>query len=149
MPKFNANTVILIPKSPTTNIVDQYRPIVMANLKFKIISKVVADRLSQIMPMLISKEQRDFIQGRNVKDCICLAYKVANLLHSKFFDGNLALKIDITKAFDTLEWPFLLNVLKSFGFNDVFCNWINMILKSATLYISNNGTICIAILIAT
>jgi hypothetical protein len=72
---------------------------------------------------------------------LLIAYKAANLLHSKSYDGNLALKIDITKAFDTLEWPFLLKVLKSFGFNDVFCNWINMILKSATLYISNNGTL--------
>jgi hypothetical protein len=113
----------------------------MADFKFKIISKVLADRLAQVMPMLISKEQRGFIQGRNIKDCICLASEAANLLHSKSYGGNLALKIDITKAFDTIEWPFLLKVLKSFGFNDVFCNWIDKILKSATLSISINGSL--------
>jgi hypothetical protein len=113
----------------------------MADFKFKIISKVLADRLAQVMPMLISKEQRGFIQGRNIKDCICLASEAANLLHSKSYGGNLALKIDITKAFDTIEWPFMLKVLKSFGFNDVFCNWIDKILKSATLSISINGSL--------
>jgi hypothetical protein len=103
LPNFNANTMILIPKTSNADAIEHYRPIALANFKFKIISKVLADRLSQIMPNLISKEQRGFIHGRNIKDCLCLASEAANLLHSKAFGGNLALKIDITKAFDTLE----------------------------------------------
>ncbi|PNY03176.1 ribonuclease H [Trifolium pratense] len=139
MPNFNANTLILIPKNQNADVIEHYRPIAMANFKFKIISKVLADRLAQIMPTLISKEQRGFIHGRNIKDCLCLASEAANLLHSKTFGGNLALKIDITKAFDTLHWPFLLKVLKCFGFSETFCKWIDVILKSATLSISING----------
>ncbi|MCI27041.1 RNA-directed DNA polymerase (Reverse transcriptase), partial [Trifolium medium] len=108
LPNFNANNVILIPKSSNADTVDQYRPIAMANFKFKIISKILADRLSQILPTFISEEQRGFIQGRNIRDCICLASEATNLLHNKTYGGNLALKIDITKAFDTLEWSFLL-----------------------------------------
>jgi hypothetical protein len=111
----------------------------MANFKFKVISKILADRLALILPTSISKEQRGFIQGRNIRDCICLASEATNLLHNKSFGGNLILKIDITKAFDTLEWPFLLKVLRSFGFCDKFCNWIDTILKSASLSISVNG----------
>jgi hypothetical protein len=103
MPNFNANTLILIPKIPNADAIEQYRPIALANFKFKIISKVLADRLAQILPNLISKEQRGFIHGRNIKDCLCLASEAANLLHSKAFGGNIALKIDVTKAFDTLE----------------------------------------------
>jgi hypothetical protein len=124
MPNFNANTLILIPKTPNADTIDQYRPIVMANFKFKVISKVLADRVANILPSIISKEQRGFIHGRNIKDCLCLASEAANLLHSKTFGGNLALKIDVTKAFDTIEWSFLLKVLKSFGFCNTFCNWI-------------------------
>ncbi|MCI71285.1 RNA-directed DNA polymerase (Reverse transcriptase), partial [Trifolium medium] len=60
-------------------------------------------------------------------------------MHNKAYGGNLALKIDIAKAFDTLEWPFLLKVLKSFGFNATFSNWIHVILQSAFLSISING----------
>jgi hypothetical protein len=120
-------------------VIDQYRPIAMANFKFKIISKIIADRLANILHSLISEEQMGFIQDRNIKDCICIASEAVNLLHNKAFGGNLALKIDISKAFDTLEWPFLLKVLSCYGFNDTFCNWIHVILKSAWLSISING----------
>ncbi|CAJ2678215.1 unnamed protein product [Trifolium pratense] len=127
MPNFNANTIVLIPKIPSADSVDHYRPIALANFKFKIISKILADRLAQIMPTIISKEQRGFINGRQIKDCICLASEAVNLLHNKSFGDNLAMKIDISKAFDTLEWSFFveraiplarLNIIASFlGFN--------------------------------
>ncbi|KAK2416760.1 hypothetical protein QL285_039127 [Trifolium repens] len=139
LPNFNANTLILIPKISNADKIEHYMPIALANFKFKIISKVLADRLAQVMPSFISKEQRGYIHGRNIKDCLCLASEVANLLHTKVFRGNLALKIDVTKAFDTLEWSFLIKVLRSFGFSETFCSWIDMILKSASLSISING----------
>jgi hypothetical protein len=139
LPNFNANTLILIPKISNADKIEHYMLIALANFKFKIISKVLADRLAQVMPSFISKEQRGFIHGRNIKDCLCLASEVANLLHTKVFRGNLALKIDVTKAFDTLEWSFLIKVLRSFGFSETFCSWIDMILKSASLSISING----------
>lgn len=140
LPNFNANTLILIPKHQNADSVEQYRPIALANFKFKIISKIIADRLAQILPSIISKEQRGFIKGRNIRDCIGLASEAINLLDKKVFGGNLALKIDISKTFDTLDWNFLLKVLSSFGFNQVFCNWIKVILKSATISISINGS---------
>jgi hypothetical protein len=121
LPGFNSNIIALLPKTPDASSIVQYRPIAMANFKFKIISKVIADRLASIMPTLISEEQKGFIHGRNIKECLCIASEAANLLHNKTIGGNLALKIDITKAFDTFEWSFLLKVLKSFGFNEVFC----------------------------
>lgn len=139
LPGYNSNIIALIPKIHNVVSIDQYRPISMSNFKFKVISKIIADRLAQIMPSIIFKEQMGFIHGRNIKDYICIASEAVNLLHNKAFGGNLALKIDITKAFDTLEWPFLLQVLKKFGFNDTFCTWIDVILKSAFLSISING----------
>jgi hypothetical protein len=139
LPGFNSNIIALLPKTPDASSIVQYRPIAMANFKFKIISKVIADRLASIMPTLISEEQKGFIHGRNIKECLCIASEAANLLHNKTIGGNLALKIDITKAFDTFEWSFLLKVLKSFGFNEVFCNWIHIILQSAYLSVSING----------
>jgi hypothetical protein len=139
LPGYNSNVIALLPKTSSATSIDQYRPIAMANFKFKIISKIIADRLANIMPSLISEEQMGFIHDRNIKDCLCIASEAVNLLHNKSFGGNLALKIDISKAFDTLEWPFLLKVLNCFGFNDTFCNWIQVILKSAFLSISING----------
>jgi hypothetical protein len=139
MPGFNSNIIALIPKTPEASSIDQYRPIAMANFKFKIISKILADRLASLLPDLISDKQKGFIHDRNIKDCLCIASEATNLLHNKSFGGNLALKIDITKAFGTLDWNFLIKVLKSFGFNEVFCNWILTILHSAHLSVAING----------
>jgi mannosylglycoprotein endo-beta-mannosidase len=74
-----------------------------------------------------------------MKDCICVTSENIYLTHKKSFGGNLALKIDISKAFDTLDWGFLLMVFHAFGFNSTFCNWINTILSSTRLSISING----------
>lgn len=125
--------MVLIPKTTNADTMDQFRPIAMANFKFKIISKIIADRLAQIMPIIISEEQRGFIQGRNIKDCVCLASEAINLMDKRAYGGNLALKVNISKAFDTLEWSFLLKVLRKFGFSEKFCDWIIAILHSTTI----------------
>jgi len=140
LPGFNSNTIVLIPKDNNADTIEQYRPIALANFKFKIISKILADRLATILPNIISKEQRGFIRGRNIKDCIALTFEAINILDKKCFGGNLALKIDVSKAFDTLDWGFLLKVLRGFGFNDTFCHWIEVILRSAMISISINGS---------
>lgn len=124
---------------PDVITVSQFRPIALANFKFKVISKILADRLAPIMKNIISAEQRGFIQGRNIRDCIFVTSEAINQLYNKTFAGNLAFKVDMAKAFDTLEWSFLMKVLNRFGFNDRFCSWINTILHSATLSISVNG----------
>lgn len=136
---YNLKTIVLIPKTNNADTVEQFRPIALANFKFKVISKVLADRLAVLMPHIISKEQRGFIKGRNIKDCIFLASEAVNLLDKKAFGGNIAFKIDIAKAFDTLDWSFLLRVLKAFGFNPKFCGWIQAILESAKLSVAING----------
>lgn len=136
MPNFNSNIITLIPKTNNVDSVEQFRPIAIAILKFKVISNILADRLSSIMSAIISIQQRGFIKGRSIKDCICLTYEVVNVLHKKTFGGNLALKIDMEKAFDTLDRCFLLKVPKTFGFNDLFCSWIKTILKSAKMYVA-------------
>ncbi|XP_019423031.1 PREDICTED: uncharacterized protein LOC109332502 [Lupinus angustifolius] len=120
--------------------VEDFRPIALANFQFKIITKLIADRLASITPNIISSQQRGFIKGRKIQDCIYLASEAINLLPHKVFGGNLAIKLDIKKAFDTIDWTFLLDTLKAFGFNQVFCSWINAILHSARLSININGS---------
>lgn len=60
-------------------------------------------------------------------------------MDKRSYGGNLAIKIDIRNAFDTLDWSFLLKMLKTFGFDQRFCNWIEAILASAKLSIYING----------
>lgn len=109
----NSNIVYLIPKFPGVDRLENYRPIALANFQFKIITKVLADRLSSIAPKVISDQQRGFIKGRHIFDCICIASEASNMLDSRAFGGNLAMKFDIKKAFDTLDWGFLMTSLSS------------------------------------
>jgi hypothetical protein len=67
-----ANTVILIQKYSHADTISQFRPIALANFKFKIISNVLDDRLAQVMPHILFLRRRRFIKGMQIKDCICL-----------------------------------------------------------------------------
>ncbi|CAL5189590.1 unnamed protein product [Lathyrus oleraceus] len=92
------------------------------------------------MTFITSNEQKGFIQDMNIKDSICLALEAMNLLDIKSTGGNLAIKMDISKDFDTLDLSFLLKVLPKFGFNPKFCSWISTIHNSAHLSVTINGT---------
>ncbi|XP_057790991.1 uncharacterized protein LOC131008108 [Salvia miltiorrhiza] len=104
----NSNTLILIPKKETVNSVTDLRPIVLSNFIFKIISKVLATRLSGVAAELVSKHQFGFVRGRSIHDCIMLGSEGVNCLKRSHGGINMACKIDIRKAFDTLRWDFLL-----------------------------------------
>jgi len=63
---------------------------------------------------IILPQQRGFIRDRQIFDCVILASKAINLFTKKQYGGNIAIKVDIRKTFDTLDWNFLLSVLKVF-----------------------------------
>jgi hypothetical protein len=116
-----------------------FRPIALANFQLKIITKIIADRLTSITMRIISIEHRGFIRERNISYCVILASEAINCMDKRKFTGNVALKVDISKAFDTLDWIFLLSVLKQFGFSAVFIEWILTILQYARLSILVNA----------
>lgn len=123
LPNLNYNLVVLIPKFQGADRIEHFRPIALAKYQFKIITKVIVDSLAMVAPKIISSQQRGFIKGRQIIDFICTTSEAVNLLERKASGGNLALKIDIKKAFDTMDMNFLLKVINSFGFDPKFCNW--------------------------
>lgn len=141
MPNLNSNLLILIPKVAGADKLDNFRPIALDNFQFKIITKILADRLGPIAAKIISAHQRGFIPGRHIHDCIMTTSEAVNLLYKKVYGGNMAIKIDIKKAFDTLNWRFLIHVLQCFGIDQIFCGWILTILHSARISININGKV--------
>ncbi|XP_050379798.1 uncharacterized protein LOC126797169 [Argentina anserina] len=139
LPHFNSNLIILIPKVPGAGTVTQLRPIAISNFIFKLITKILADSLGSIATRIISPNQSAFLRGRTIIDPIILTSECINLLDCNCKGGNNAIKFDVQKAFDTLDWGFLLRVLKAFGFSDHFCDLIKAILGSAHLSILVNG----------
>jgi hypothetical protein len=139
MPDLNSNLLILLPKVPGADRLDNFRPIALANFQFKVITKILADRLGPIAATIVSEHQRGFIPTRHIQDCIMTASEAVNILHKKSDIPGIALKIDIRKAFDTVNWEFLLKVLQCFDFSPCFCQWIHTILLSVRLSVSVNG----------
>jgi len=102
------NTLILNPKHPNADSVEQFRPIATANFKLKVISKIIADRLATIVPTIISNNKKRFHQRKKYQRLLMSCFRSNQYLSQESLGGNLALKIDITKDFDTLDWSFLL-----------------------------------------
>ena len=137
----NNNVVSLISKIQGSDTIKDYRSIVVANLKFKIISKILVDRLALVAARIISPNQYGFVHGRQIQDCIGIASEVINMLSKKVRGGNMAYKVDIHKAFDIMSWKFLILVLTRFGFHPSFVGWISTILRSAMLSTRINGSL--------
>ena len=116
----NSNLVILLPKVKGAATISQFRPIALTNFIFKIIPKILTTRLSSIMSILVLHTQCGFVKGRPLLSCVVAASKCVNLLDKKRFCGNMGIFVEFTKAFDTVEWHFLLKVLNQFGFAPQF-----------------------------
>jgi len=89
---------------------------------------------------IISPNQYGFVQGRLIHDCIGITFEAINMISKKVSGGNVTCKVDIHKAFDTLNWKFLL-FLTRFGFHPSFVSWISTILYSAMLSIIINDSL--------
>ena len=108
-PDINNTNIVLIPKVKQPEKMSNFRSISLCNVIYKIISKVLANRLKQILPSVISTTQSALVPGRLITDNVLVAYELLTLctLGRKAKKGSLALKLDISKAYDRVEWPFL------------------------------------------
>lgn len=121
---FTSTILTLVPKKANPTCMNDIRPISLCNFKYKILSKILCDRLALIIPFIISKEQSGFVKGRLITDNILLAHELVHNLDRKADGGNVLIKVDMSKAYDRLEWSFLIKVLKKFGFSSKFCDLI-------------------------
>ena len=91
------------------------RPIALCNVKYKIISKVVANRLKPILPLLIGPKQSGFVKGRQILVGIILVHEAIHSLKITKNTGMLV-KLDIAKAYDKLSWQYMREILTAFSF---------------------------------
>lgn len=136
----NHTFITLIPKSDNPLRVDQYRPIALCNVIFKIITKILATRLRLVLDSIIHPSQAAFIPNRCIGDNIIVNHEIMHYLNSKKGKaGFMAIKIDLAKAYDKVEWSVLTNLLTCFDFADTFIRWIKECISTAQFSILING----------
>ncbi|BFG35644.1 hypothetical protein CerSpe_219180 [Prunus speciosa] len=142
--KINFTHVVLIPKVKNPKDMTQLRPISLCNVLFKIASKVLANRLKTILPSLISPSQSAFVSGRLISDNSILAAEIIHCLRSRRRGkkGFLALKLDMSKAYDRIEWSFLEQMMKKLGFADQWVSLIMTCVTTVTYSFLVNGSSC-------
>ena len=127
----NYTYIILIPKVNSPEKMFDFRLISMCNVIYKIISKVLANRLKLILPQLISPTQSTFVLGRLITDNVLVAYETLHAMHGrkKGKKRALALKLDISKVYDRVEWDFLKGMMIKLGFPQ---RWIDQFMSCVT-----------------
>ncbi|XP_019162200.1 PREDICTED: uncharacterized protein LOC109158758 [Ipomoea nil] len=110
----NDTNVVLIPKKDVPETIADMRPIALSNVLYRIMAKVIANRMKPLMGNLISEAQSAFIPGRLITDNILIAAEVGHYLNRKQCGrkGWAALKLDMAKAYDRMEWQFLRRMLE-------------------------------------
>ena len=131
----------LFQKSKTPKKVSDFRPISLCNVVYKLISKVVVNRLKKILPNIVSDSQSAFLLGRLITDNVLVAFETLHYLKRKTQgkDGYMALKLDMSKAYDKVEWTFLEKVMRHLGFAESIVKLIMSCMSSVTYAILLNG----------
>jgi len=118
---------------------DGFKPIALCNVVYKIISKVIANRLKPLLPTLISEEQTSYVEGRQILNNIIQTHEVVHSLKSNKQAGMI-IQLDLVKAYDKLSWSYIRAVIRAYGFDQNWIRWFMALVTMTSFSILLNGT---------
>lgn len=132
--------VITLPKpGKDAREMDSYRPLSLINMDAKILAKLISNRLQPLLPYIALPDQSGFIPGRSTAHNLRTIFSILHYLHPD--EQAAAVFLDATKAFDSLEWPYLFKILERMGFNPLFLQWIRLLYSKPQASLRVNGLI--------
>ena len=135
----NTTVVTLIPKKTNVTHAKDYRPIACCTVVYKIVSMILTQRMSKVINEVMNPTQSGFIPGRHIADNILLATELIKGYNRKHMSPRCLIKVDIKKAYDSVEWCFLEQMLYELGFPDQYIKWTMACVKSVSYSIMLNG----------
>lgn len=136
--RLNFGVITLIPKVQEAKDVKQFRPICLLNVSFKIFTKLIAERLASKAQKLIDPCQTAFIKGRLIVDGVVMLHEIVHELHIKKKKGVI-FKIDFEKAYDSVRWSFIEEVMIRKGFCSKLRGWIMKTIEGGKVCVNING----------
>ena len=139
--ELNVIHIILAPKGDNPAIMKDLRPISLCNVLYKIISKVLANRLGPLIDKWIYPEQAAFILSCSIMDNALTTFEILHYMCCKHKGKtcDVALKLDASKAFDSVSWSYLQTILNKLGFCSQWVTWMMMCIQTVKYHVIFNG----------
>ncbi|WJX95853.1 hypothetical protein P8452_77122 [Trifolium repens] len=124
----NLTNIALIPKGDEQTSMRDWRPIALCNVIYKLVAKVLANRLKSVLDKCILINQSAFVPGRSILDNAMAAIEIVHFMKTKTRGkiGEVALKLDISKAYDHIDWDYLRGIMTKMGFSTQWVAWVMM-----------------------
>ena len=135
----NITWVSLIPKVESPTAIEDFRPISMVGSLYKIIAKLLASRLKEVIAPLIDESHSAYVRNRQILDGVLIANESIRWLKKNRIPGTL-IKLDFQTAYDSVNWAFLRKIMQELGFGRKWISWIMECVSSASMFVLLNGS---------
>lgn len=139
MKGFHETAISLIPKVVGADKITLLRPISLCTTMYKVIARVMKQKLQLVVDDIVQRNQVGFVQQRLLCENVLLASELVIDFHKEGETTRGCLKIDLSKAYDNMHWKFALNLLKSFDMPDKFIDWIRECISTPAYTVIVNG----------
>jgi hypothetical protein len=136
--RLNFAFITIIPKENDARTMNKFRPISLLNYSYKIFTRVLSSRMAKVVDRLIASNQTVFIKGGYILESVVTAHEILHSVHHSKSQG-FVLKLDYEKAYDKINWEFLIDILEKRGFGGKWIDWIRCILHRGYVGLTINN----------